>query len=155
MSALRCNFITEYILYVIAPWIRVVFAAVHPDECYRAEVVVHPALTNDLREFRLVRCLDPWPCFFSCIPLSVRHFFEELMTQPKYIVTNANSLSWQKLEKYSGVEIKSLGTASGQWLEPGWSSIGETGTVDSDFLSGDKGCMLLAVYTPPDSASNI
>jgi len=113
------------------------------------------------------------------------------MTQPKYIVTNANSLSWQKLEEYSGVEIKSLGTAngqtmelfrfapnipfpyhvhvgpefvflmegrarlSGQWLESGWSSIGETGTVDSDFLSGDKGCVLLAVYTPPDSGSNI
>ena len=37
---------------------------------------------------------------------------------------------------------------SGQWLEPGWSSIGETGTVDSDFLSGEKGCVLLAVYTP-------
>jgi hypothetical protein len=37
---------------------------------------------------------------------------------------------------------------SGQWLEPGWSSIGETGTVDSDFLSGETGCVLLAVYTP-------
>ena len=37
---------------------------------------------------------------------------------------------------------------SGQWLEPGWSSIGETGTVDADFLSGDDGCVLLAVYTP-------
>jgi len=37
---------------------------------------------------------------------------------------------------------------SGQWLETGWSSIGETGTVDADFLSGDKGCVLLAVYTP-------
>lgn len=49
-------------------------AAVHPDECYRAEVVVHPALTNDLREFRLVRCPDPWPYFFSRIPLNVRHF---------------------------------------------------------------------------------
>jgi hypothetical protein len=109
---------------------------------------------------------------------------KELMTQPKYIVTNANSLSWQKLEEFVGVEIKSLGTAngqtmelfrfapntpfpehvhagpefvflmegrarlSGQWLETGWSSVGEAGTVDSDFLSGEKGCILLAVYTP-------
>jgi hypothetical protein len=106
------------------------------------------------------------------------------MTLPKYIVTNANSLSWQKLEEFAGVEIKSLGTAngqtmelfrfaaktpfpehvhvgpefvflmdgrarlSGQWLETGWSSIGEAGTVDSDFLSGETGCILLAVYTP-------
>jgi hypothetical protein len=36
---------------------------------------------------------------------------------------------------------------SGQWLEPGWSSIGETGTVDEDFLSGDAGCVFLAIYT--------
>jgi hypothetical protein len=101
----------------------------------------------------------------------------------KYIVTNSNSLSWEKVEKTPGMEIKSLGTAngqtmelfrfapntafpehvhkgpefvfmvegsarlSGQWLEPGWSSIGETGTVDSDFLSGETGCVFLAVYT--------
>ena len=106
------------------------------------------------------------------------------MTLPKYIFTNANSLSWQKLEEFAGVEIKTLGTAngqtmelfrfaantpfpehvhagpefvflmegrarlSGQWLETGWSSIGEAGTADSDFLSGEKGCILLAVYTP-------
>ena len=106
------------------------------------------------------------------------------MTLPKYIVMNANSLSWQKSEEFAGVEIKSLGTAngqtmelyrfaantrfpehvhagpefvflmegrarlSGQWLETGWSSIGEAGTVDSDFLSGETGCILLAVYTP-------
>ena len=106
------------------------------------------------------------------------------MTQSKYIVTNANALSWQELEGFTGVEIKSLGTAngqtlelfrfapntpfpehvhagpefvflmegrarlSGQWLETGWSSIGEAGTVDSDFLSGEKGCIMLAVYTP-------
>ena len=38
---------------------------------------------------------------------------------------------------------------SGQWLEPGWSSIGEAGTVDSDFLSGEQGCIFLAVYTAP------
>ncbi len=105
------------------------------------------------------------------------------MAEPKYIVTNSNSLSWQKVENVCGVEVKFLGTAngqtmelfrftpntpfpyhvhegpefvfmvegrarlSGQWLEPGWSSIGETGTVDSDFLSGEKGCVLLAVYT--------
>ncbi len=37
---------------------------------------------------------------------------------------------------------------SGQWLEKGWSSIGETGSVDRDFLSGEDGCVLLAVYTP-------
>ena len=103
---------------------------------------------------------------------------------------NSNSLTWQELAEYSGVEIKSLGTAngqtmelfrfapntsfpyhvhagpefvyllegrarlSGQWLEPGWSSIGEAGTVDNDFLSGDDGCQLLAVYTPTDSGSN-
>ena len=107
-----------------------------------------------------------------------------LMTQSKYIVTNTNALPWQNLEEFTGVEIKSLGTAngqtmelfrfapntpfpehvhagpefvflmegrarlSGQWLETGWSSIGEAGTVDSDFLSGEKGCILLAVYTP-------
>ena len=110
---------------------------------------------------------------------------KELMTKSKYIVTNANALSWQELEGFAGVEIKSLGTAngqtmelfrfapntpfpehvhagpefvflmegrarlSGQWLETGWSSIGEAGTVDSDFLSGETGCVLLAVYTTP------
>ncbi len=37
---------------------------------------------------------------------------------------------------------------SGQWMEPGWSSIGETGTIDDDFLSGEQGCVFLAVYTP-------
>lgn len=36
---------------------------------------------------------------------------------------------------------------SGQWLQPGWSSIGETGTVDEDFLSGESGCVFLAIYT--------
>ena len=107
-----------------------------------------------------------------------------LMAEPKYTVTNTNSLPWQELEEFAGVEIKSLGIAngqtmelfrfapntpfpehvhagpefvflmagrarlSGQWLETGWSSIGEAGTVDSDFLSGEKGCILLAVYTP-------
>jgi len=112
------------------------------------------------------------------------------VTQPKYIVTNSNYLSWQELDEHPGVDIKPLGTANGQtmelfrfapntsfpyhvhtgpefvyllegrarlssqWLEPGWSSIGETGTVDSDFLSGDEGCILLAVYTPPDSESD-
>ena len=112
------------------------------------------------------------------------------MTPPKYTVVNSNSLTWQELAEYSGVDIKSLGTAngqtmelfrfapntsfphhvhvgpefvflmegrarlSGQWLEPGWSSIGEAGTVDSDFLSGDDGCQLLAVYTPTDSGPN-
>jgi hypothetical protein len=37
---------------------------------------------------------------------------------------------------------------SGQWLKPGWSSIGETGTIDADFRSGEKGCVFLAIYTP-------
>ena len=37
---------------------------------------------------------------------------------------------------------------NGQWLATGWSSIGETGTVDHGFLSGAEGCVLLAVYTP-------
>ena len=110
-----------------------------------------------------------------------------LMAEPIYTVTNANALSWQELEEFAGVEIKSLGIAngqtmelfrfapntpfpehvhagpefvflmegrarlSGQWLESGWSSIGEAGTVDSDFLSGDKGCILLAVYTPQET----
>jgi hypothetical protein len=37
---------------------------------------------------------------------------------------------------------------SGQWLEPGWSSIGETGSIDADFRSGEKGCVFLAIYTP-------
>ena len=39
------------------------------------------------------------------------------MAKPKYTVTNANSLSWQVLEGYAGVEIKSLGTANGQTME--------------------------------------
>lgn len=44
--------------------------------------------------------------------------------------------------------IEGSARLSGQWLEAGWSSIGETGSVDSDFLSGEEGCVLLAVYTP-------
>ena len=103
MSALRCSFITEYILYtrrIVAiesapstwglPRIdgqqyalcyagpgtllaghRDRLAAVHPDECYRSEVVVLPALTHDLHELRLVRCLDPWPYIFSRISSNV------------------------------------------------------------------------------------
>ena len=39
------------------------------------------------------------------------------MTLPKYIITNANSLPWQKMEEFAGVEIKSLGTANGQTME--------------------------------------
>ncbi|MGI9200352.1 MAG: cupin domain-containing protein [Woeseiaceae bacterium] len=35
---------------------------------------------------------------------------------------------------------------AGQWLQPGWSSIGEAGTSDEDFLSGEKGCVFLAIY---------
>lgn len=36
----------------------------------------------------------------------------------------------------------------GNWLETGWSSIGEAGTADEDFMSGDDGCVFLAIYTP-------
>ena len=35
---------------------------------------------------------------------------------------------------------------AGQWLQPGWSSIGEAGTSDEDFLSGENGCVFLAIY---------
>ena len=106
------------------------------------------------------------------------------MTEPKYIVADAERLAWQEDKTIPGMAVKSLGTAngqtmelfryapntsypehmhkgpefvymlegrarlSGQWLEPGWSSIGESGTVDSDFLSGEDGCVFLAVYTP-------
>lgn len=104
------------------------------------------------------------------------------MVNSKYVVTNSNSLAWQKDENVPGMEVKSLGTVdgqtmelfryapntsfpehihkgpefvfmiegrarlSGQWLEPGWSSIGETGSVDSDFLSGEEGCVFVCVY---------
>ncbi len=44
--------------------------------------------------------------------------------------------------------IEGRARLAGQWLEPGWSSIGETGSLDSDFLSGEEGCVLLAIYTP-------
>lgn len=37
---------------------------------------------------------------------------------------------------------------AGQWLQPGWSSVGEAGTVDEDFLSGPEGCVFIAIYTP-------
>ena len=36
---------------------------------------------------------------------------------------------------------------AGQWLQPGWSSIGDAGTRDEDFLSGADGCVFLAIYT--------
>jgi hypothetical protein len=35
----------------------------------------------------------------------------------------------------------------GKWLEAGWASSAETGTLDSGFLSGEKGCLTVAVYT--------
>ncbi len=35
----------------------------------------------------------------------------------------------------------------GKWLEAGWASAAETGTLDSDFLVGNDGCLALAVYT--------
>lgn len=36
---------------------------------------------------------------------------------------------------------------NGHWLEQGWASIAETGTLDEDFLSGAQGCILLSVYS--------
>lgn len=36
---------------------------------------------------------------------------------------------------------------NGNWLEAGCASAAETGTVDSDFISGEKGCTFLTVYT--------
>ena len=35
----------------------------------------------------------------------------------------------------------------GEWLEAGWASSAETGTLDSEFLSGENGCLTVAVYT--------
>ena len=43
--------------------------------------------------------------------------------------------------------IEGSARLNGRWLEPGWSSIGESGTMDDDFLSGEQGCVFLAVYT--------
>ena len=36
---------------------------------------------------------------------------------------------------------------AGRWLEAGWSSAAEKDTLDSDFLSGENGCLFLTVYT--------
>ncbi len=36
---------------------------------------------------------------------------------------------------------------NGKWLYAGWSSAAETGSLDHDFISGDKGCVFLTVYT--------
>lgn len=36
---------------------------------------------------------------------------------------------------------------NGKWLEAGWSSAAETGTLDSEFISGGSGCVFLTVYT--------
>lgn len=44
--------------------------------------------------------------------------------------------------------IEGSARLDGKWLESGWSSIGETGSVDDDFLSGEQGCVFLAIYTP-------
>ena len=35
----------------------------------------------------------------------------------------------------------------GKWLEAGWASSAETGTLHSGFLSGERGCLTVAVYT--------
>jgi hypothetical protein len=34
-----------------------------------------------------------------------------------------------------------------KWLEAGWASSAETGTLDSEFLSGENGSLTVAVYT--------
>ena len=35
----------------------------------------------------------------------------------------------------------------GKWIQAGWSSAAETGTIDKEFQSGDTGCIFLTVYT--------
>ena len=35
----------------------------------------------------------------------------------------------------------------GKWLAAGWSSAAEKDTLDSDFVSGEKGCLFVTVYT--------
>ncbi|MFT5482376.1 MAG: hypothetical protein ACI9GW_001026 [Halieaceae bacterium] len=35
----------------------------------------------------------------------------------------------------------------GKWIQAGWSSAAETGTLDKEFLSGESGCVFLSVYT--------
>ncbi|MFT5226226.1 MAG: anti-sigma factor ChrR (cupin superfamily) [Polaribacter sp.] len=35
----------------------------------------------------------------------------------------------------------------GKWIQAGWASAAETGTIDKEFLSGDAGCVFLTVYT--------
>jgi hypothetical protein len=44
--------------------------------------------------------------------------------------------------------IEGQARLAGQWLTPGCSSVGEAGSEDSDFLSGEEGCLFLAVFTP-------
>ena len=34
----------------------------------------------------------------------------------------------------------------GKWLEAGWAISAETGTLDSEFLSGENGYLTIAVY---------
>jgi hypothetical protein len=36
---------------------------------------------------------------------------------------------------------------NGKWIQAGWSSGAETGTLDEGFLSGESGCIFLSVYT--------
>ena len=35
----------------------------------------------------------------------------------------------------------------GKWLEARWASSAETDTLDSEFLSGENGCLTVAVYS--------
>ena len=35
----------------------------------------------------------------------------------------------------------------GKWITSGWASVAETGTMETNFQSGDAGCVFVAVYT--------
>ena len=43
--------------------------------------------------------------------------------------------------------LKGSAYQDGKWLEAGWASSAEAGTLDRGFLSGQKGCLTVAVYT--------
>jgi hypothetical protein len=84
------------------------------------------------------------PRLFIVPPLSETQGYSIPVAEPKFIFTDANLLAWEA--------SKSL---AGQWLRPGWSSIGETGTIDRDFKSGPDGCVFLAVYSPNSVENDI
>lgn len=43
--------------------------------------------------------------------------------------------------------VEGSARVDGKWIYPGWSSGAESGTIDKQFTSGEKGCTLLTVYT--------